>query len=135
MNPQTPSPDISKPGFRLTTCDGPRPPDSVLVKDPDFYKTFKTETGHDYVVCNFAGFMQQAQYLINVMIMLGVLVAILGLVYGGWLYVSGIPKNIEKAKSIFPKLAIGFILMITAWFIVSQIVSWLTGNNAYMGSG
>lgn len=110
--------DIKSSGFKLVVCDGPeglRPPGDL-----------------SYRACDFRGLMIQAQYLINVMIVLGVVAAILGFAWGGYLYITGTQGNIKKAKEIFPKLGIGFILMLTAWFIVYQILSWLTGNSSYL---
>jgi hypothetical protein len=78
--------------------------------------------------------MIEAQYLINVMIILGTLGALIGFAYAGYLYITGTQPNLAKAKGIFPKVFWGFILMLTAWFIVYQILSWLTGNAAtYLG--
>jgi hypothetical protein len=62
---------------------------------------------------------------------LGVLIAVGGLVYAGYLYITGIPGNISKAHDIFPSLAKGFIIMLAAWFIVYQILAWLIGKNGY----
>ncbi|MDE1975078.1 MAG: hypothetical protein KGI49_01010 [Patescibacteria group bacterium] len=108
--------------FHLVQCDGPELPagDPYLTSHPG------------YKPCNFKGIMDQIQFLINVMIILSVVAAIGGAAYAGFLYISGSQDNIKKAKSIFPKLAWGFILMLTAWFIVYQILSWLTGSAGFL---
>lgn len=107
--------NINDSGFHLVVCDGP--PD-----DP-----------HTTVPCDFQHLMIQAQYLINVMIVLGVLAAMIGFAYIGFLYVSGTQDSRSRAKSIFPKLFWGFIIMLVAWFAVFQILQWLTGNaSAYL---
>lgn len=75
--------------------------------------------------------MTEAQHLINIMIVLGILAAIAGLCYMGFLYISGTLPNRERAKEMFPKIFWGFIIMLTAWFVVYQILGWLTGNSAF----
>ncbi len=116
--------------FQLLQCDGPKLPSSMA----DYLAKFKAERGRDYRVCNFQGLMDQVQYLINAMIILGVVGAVVGFVYAGYLYITGIPSNISKAHAIFPKVFWGLILMLTAWFVVYQILEWLTGNaSAYLG--
>ncbi len=124
---QVPPVNLTSSSFRLTVCDGPPLPAGVSPP---------ANLGHIYVPCDFNGLMIQAQYLINVMIVVGVLAVMIGCAYAGYLYITGTQENIKRAKSIFPKLAIGFVLMLTAWFIVYQIMSWLTGNaSVYMGNG
>ncbi len=111
--------DINSPSFRLLICDGPPLP-----------------TGHPdnkpgYVPCDFKGLMQQIQHLINIALIAGILVAICALTYAGFLYISGQPENIKKARNIFPALFKGFIIMLLAWFIVYQLIFWLTGSNTF----
>ena len=118
------SENINSSGFRLTICDGPTIPKGGNVPTP-------TNLGHPYVPCDFTGLMMQVQHLINIAIILGVLVAIIGFCYMGYLYITGTEKNIGEAKKIFPYLFWGFIFMLTAWFIVYQILSWLTGGSGF----
>jgi hypothetical protein len=87
-------------------------------------------TKRDYVVCNFNGAMLQVQHLINIMMVIGVLVAIVMFSYAGGLYITGSKPNVDKAHKIFPKVFGGFIIMLSAWFIVYQILSWLTGPSS-----
>ncbi len=75
--------------------------------------------------------MKQVQHLIDIAMVLGVLAAIILFVYAGYLYITGIPGNIDKAKGIFPKVFWGFIIMLVAWFVVFQLLSWLTGNSGF----
>jgi hypothetical protein len=88
-------------------------------------------TNKDFVPCDFRGLMMQIQHLINIAMTAGVLIAIAGMMYAGFLYISGTPKNISQAHDIFPSLVKGFIIMLAAWFIVYQILAWLTGKNGY----
>ncbi len=132
LDPQVSNPNSSK--FRLAICDGPEQlnqakthmiPDGRggLKLDPPNWKP-----DPNFIPCNFKGVIIQAQHLINTMIVLGVFAAIIGFTYAGYLYITGVPGNINKAKDIFRKVAIGFIIMLIAWFMVYQILDWLTGN-------
>jgi hypothetical protein len=105
------------PDFKLTVCDGPTLPKSLQAQAPK-----------DYVPCDFTGLMLQAQFLINAMIIVGVLAAILSFTWAGWLLITGGPDKKNQAKDIFQKVGIGFIMMLTAWFIVYQILDWLVAN-------
>ncbi|MFA6432278.1 MAG: hypothetical protein WCV82_00440 [Candidatus Paceibacterota bacterium] len=119
---QVPEVNINDEGFKLVICDGPGGP--LAKSDPN------------YKVCDFQALMDQVQYLINVMIVLGVIGALVGFAYSGYLHITGVPGNITKAWGIFKKVAIGFVIMLTAWFVVYQILEWLTGNAAnYLGNG
>lgn len=44
--------------------------------------------------------------------------------YAGLLYMTGSPKNIGAAKEIFTSVGWGFIIMLTAWFLVVTAVNW-----------
>lgn len=105
------------PNFKLSVCDGP----TWVGTDP------KPE---GYVACDFNGLMSQAQFLINAMIILGVLAAIVSFSYAGLLYMSGEQGKISHAKDIFKKTGIGLIMMLTAWFIVYQLLDWLAAGSA-----
>ena len=102
--------DITKSNFQLSICDGPKP-----IGGGDSSKVY----------CDFNGLMLTVQRFINVGIALGVFVALGSFCYVGYLYMTGTPGNITKAKSILPKIFFGFIIMLTAWFAVYQLLSWL----------
>ena len=121
-NPAPTTVNISDPGFRLLICDGPVLPSNV--PEP-------TNLGHKYVPCDFNGLMLQVQHLINIAMVAGVIVAIGGFSYAGYLFITGTPANIGRAKEIFPKIGLGFVIMLSAWFIVYQLLAWLTGNNGF----
>ena len=111
--------------FQLSVCDGPTLPTQTLIDQA------KKDLGRDYRPCDFNAMMKLVQHLINIMMVLGVLVAIVMFVYAGTLFISGQKAKIDKARSIFPKVFTGFIIMLSAWFIVYQILSWLTDNTAF----
>jgi hypothetical protein len=116
-----------KGAFKLIVCDGP-----AALNDPS---THSKESGWkkdpNFVPCDFNGVMLQIQHLINIMMVLGVITTITSMSYMGYLFISGTESNRKKAKEIFPKLFWGFIIMLTAWFIVFQILAWLTGNSGF----
>lgn len=109
--------DITDRGFRLVVCDGPA--------------GANTNNDPNYVVCDFNAIMKQVQRLINVAMVAGVLVAIFGFIYAGLLMISGAPDKINHAKKIFRGVLIGFIIMLSAWFIVYQVLDWLTEEKGY----
>lgn len=116
----------NSPGFRIVVCDGP----TIPASQPQLLAARNSELGRPYVACDFNGMMKQVQHVINLAVVVGVLAAILGFVYAGALYMTGAEKNISKAKSIFPKVGGGFIIMLSAWFIVYQLLVWFTGENS-----
>ncbi|MES2216027.1 MAG: hypothetical protein V4481_01890 [Patescibacteria group bacterium] len=119
-------------GFRLTVCDGPTLPTPQMKQAAD--SELQAKYHRNYVPCDFNGVMLQVQHLINIAIILGVIMAILGFFYAGYLHITGTQENIKKARSIFPKILGGFILMLSGWFIVYQILSWLTGEGSGLGA-
>lgn len=124
--------DPTKRSFRIVICDGPRLPDSTSQEIINLKEEYKKDlNGKEYIPCDFKGLMLQIQHLINIMMVLGVFVAIGVFTWAGYLYITGIKANIDKAHTIFPKVFFGFIIMLSAWFIVYQILSWLTNNPGF----
>jgi hypothetical protein len=111
----TPSAEVNPndPGFNFIVCDGPRLP-----------PTYKNPPAN-YRVCDFNALMTQVQKLINIAMVAGVFVAIGGFCYMGYLFMTGKEDDRKKGKEIFPKIFIGFIIMLSAWFIVYQLLGWL----------
>lgn len=111
--------NINSSKFKLLICDGPSLPDNYPNKPAN------------YIPCDFKGLMMQIQHLINIAMVLGVISAILLTTWAGALYVSGQPKNIDQAHAIFQVVVKGFIIMLLAWFVVYQILEWLTGSKSF----
>lgn len=126
--------DPTKKDFRLVSCDGPdlsrlsttTRAQLIPTNEAEFIK--KYGHGFPYVPCDFNGAMGQIRHLINVLIIAGIFVAIIGFSIGGYFYTTGVPSNIERAKLTFRNVAIGLGVMLAAWFIVYQILSWLAAN-------
>ncbi len=126
--------------FKIVVCDGPAAlnsaaahqvanPDTTVggtIPDPNW-------RGPDpnFVACDFNGAIRQIQHLIDIAMVFGVFAAVILFTFAGYLYITGKPSNIERAHSIFPKVFWGFIIMLTAWFVVFQLLSWLTNNPGF----
>ncbi len=50
--------------------------------------------------------------------------------WAGLLYMTGMPKNISKAKSIFLTTVIGFTIMLVAWIGVRTIVDYIANGDS-----
>ena len=111
--------NLNDKGFNFIVCDGPKLPPNYPNK-PSGYRD-----------CDFYALMVQAQKLINIAMVVGVFVAIAGFCYMGYLFMTGKEDDRKKGIDIFPKIFFGFIIMLSAWFIVYQLLSWLTGNNGF----
>lgn len=128
------NPDISKyeninsTSFKLLICDGPP---ELVHYDPKNRVYSQGYTNPDFIPCYFRGLMLQIQHLINLAFVLAVLATIIGMIRAGYLYITGVPANLNKAHEIFKAVGIGFVLALCAWFIVYQILVWLTGSGSY----
>ena len=138
---QSSSEDPTKSGFKVTICDGPELPPvtsdyvaanarSLVLKAYGLNAQGLKADGSPYIPCNFNGMMMQVQHLINIGIVLGVFAAIALFTYAGYLLMTGREQDRNKAKSIFPKIMWGFVIMLSSWFIVYQILNWLTGSDS-----
>lgn len=109
---QAQAPRLDYSGF--VKCDG-------VVKGTEAYRQQK---------CNFAALIDTIIKAINWMFYISIPVAAVLFAYGGFLYMTGKSGNIETAKKIFASVAIGFIIMITAWIGVRQFVEWFVDPNS-----
>lgn len=133
--------DVTQPGFKIIICNGPAALNELPAhqvpdpNDPTGKKMIPFPTGwvkdQNFIACDFNGAMKQVQHLIDIAMVLGVLAAIVLFTYAGYLYITGTEGNIKKAKSIFPKVFFGFVIMLVAWFVVYQLLIWLTGNSGF----
>ncbi len=110
--------------FAQATKTAPPLDYSGFVKCDGVVKTGENaEPGRDRV-CDFAALMDTVIKAINWMFYIAIPVAVALFAYAGVLYMTGVPGNIGKAKKIFSSVAIGFIIMVTAWIAVRTAVSW-----------
>ena len=117
--------------FQLTVCDGPDISSLPQSVQQQLVQQAGKSSISQYHACNFNTAMIQIQHLIDIAMVLGVFAAIVLFTYAGFLMITGKEDDRKKAKDIFPKIFIGFIIMLSAWFIVYQILSWLTGNGIF----
>ncbi len=121
-------------GFQLTVCDGP----SLEGLDDSTAKALKGNITN-YIPCDFNGAMIQIQHLINIAMVLGVLAAIVGFSWAGFLLISmsitGKMDDRKKAVEIFRKVVTGFVIMLVSWFVVYQILDWVVKKDSSGSSG
>ena len=123
--------DITSPSFQFSVCDGPD-----LSKLPAGQMMTVTIKGVQQTVTtgqipSTYTPVDTVQHLINIGVVVGVFVALGSFIYIGFLYIQGTEGSRSKAKSIFPKIFFGFIIMLAAWFIVFQILSWLGASEGF----
>jgi hypothetical protein len=99
-------------GYGLVQCDGVLNPNEP----------------HRQQKCNFAYLVNSINYIIYRMIAISIPLATALFAYAGFLYISGEQDKIKQAKNIFINVAIGFIIMITAWFVVVTVVNWVVDS-------
>jgi len=121
--------DITSSNFSLVVCDGPAYPKSAggNPKVTTYDAKGNPSGTREYVVCDFYAAMHEVQHLINIMVILGVVASIAGFCYAGFLLIArgSEPGARSEASDVFMKVAKGFIIMLTAWFLVYQILAWL----------
>jgi len=75
--------------------------------------------------CGWPQLMELAQNIMTFLIAISIPLASIAFAWAGFLYITarGSQSAIDKAHSIFGKVAIGFIVVLTAWLIVWLITS------------
>ncbi len=85
-------------------------------------------------MCGYQDLVQLGKNILDFIVVLSIPIAAIGFSYAGYLYLTaGIEGegNLKKAKDIFTKIFIGFVLIISAWLIVYTITSTLLDENQY----
>ena len=77
--------------------------------------------------CKFSDFLILANRIINLAILISAALAAIAFAYAGFLYTTaaGSMEQIKKAHEVFKNVAIGFIIVLSAWLIVYTIVQTL----------
>ncbi len=78
--------------------------------------------------CDFVALINTAKGLINWAFMLSIPLIIGIMAYAGFLYMTGSEGNIKKAKGFIWNAIIGFVIMLSAWFIVTFVLNQLLTN-------
>lgn len=78
--------------------------------------------------CGWVEFIDLVNTLISWFIGLATIIATLLFIYAGFLYLTaqGNQSQAQQAMGIFTNVAIGFIIILIAWLIVSTVVTLLT---------
>lgn len=113
-------------GFKFLICDGP---EALKHFNPAKNTIDPSYTDLNFIPCNFQGIVLQIRHFINLMIIVGTMAVIVGFLYAGLLYISGEEKKIETAKKMLPTMIKGFVIMLGAWFIIYQILSWIASDS------
>ncbi|MFC1614969.1 hypothetical protein ACFL22_00195 [Patescibacteria group bacterium] len=76
------------------------------------------------VKCTFDMLVQLVQNIIEFIITASPFVAAVAFAYAGWMYITagGDTGQIKKAHGIFTSVAVGFIIILSAWLIVKAIL-------------
>ncbi len=89
---------------------------------PCGYTYTNTTTGERTLVnpCDFPDLLELGRRLITGWIMAAVIIGTMGFAYAGYLYITamGSEEKIKHAHSIFYKVVMGIVFMLSAWLIV-----------------
>ncbi|MEK9135305.1 MAG: hypothetical protein AAB451_03355 [Patescibacteria group bacterium] len=114
----------------------------IVELDKDGYTTALTGGKIDYVSCQFCHFFVMFGGIVNFLLLkIAIPAAILLLVIGGAMFTfsAGNPGTIKKGMDIMKSVAIGLVIMFTAWIVVSTVLtlvgvaSWTGLRNGWFG--
>jgi hypothetical protein len=85
------------------------------------------EPGNEEERCDYGKFIELIQNFLDWAILISGSLAAISFAYAGFLYLTGgaNPGTRQKAKDIFTKVLIGFVVVLSAWLIVHAIISGL----------
>ena len=88
---------------------------------------------NDGVSCGFSDLMKLVKNVLDFLLILSVPIAAAIIAYGGFLMITaaGDEGKIEKAKAMFWRVVVGFIVILCAWLIVRFITTALLNPNCY----
>ncbi len=88
--------------------------------------------GPDCTICHLG---QLAQNILNFLIYTGVVLCVFVIIWAGFLYLTdgGKTGKATKAKSMFFKVVVGLILMLSAWLIVDLIIRFMVNPSKLGG--
>lgn len=74
--------------------------------------------------CNYCHLFNLAQNIVQFLVAISVFIAVLLFVYAGFLFLTsgGNVAQIAKAKGIFGKVFIGFVIVLAAWLIIDVVM-------------
>jgi len=80
--------------------------------------------------CDINTLIDTGTHLIEWMFYISVPIMVALFAWAGILYMTGIQKNIDRAKDMFLKVALGFTIMLVAFVLINTLVGWI-GNNSF----
>ncbi len=81
------------------------------------------------ISCNFYNLIVIINQLINWAFTLSLPVVAGMFAYAGYLHISGSETDLKRSREIMKNAIIGFIIALTAWFIVTTLVDWIKNPN------
>lgn len=75
--------------------------------------------------CDFIALMGMVNSIVNWVFGISIPIAVASFAYSGFLYMTGEQGKMKQARGIMSNVAIGFIIMLCAWFIVSTLIKWV----------
>ncbi len=81
------------------------------------------------VKCNFYNLIVIVNQLINWAFTLSLPVVAGMFAYAGYLHISGSEADLKKSRAMMRNAIIGFIIALTAWFMVTTLVGWIKDPN------
>jgi hypothetical protein len=77
------------------------------------------------VKCNFYNLIVIINQLVNWAFTLSLPVVAGMFAYAGYLHITGSEENIKRSRKMMQNAIIGFIIALTAWFVVTTLVEWI----------
>jgi hypothetical protein len=92
-----------------------------------------TNIGDPTISCQFPHLILAAQNLIYDLVILATILTVVGFIYAGFKLITsgGNPGAKEAAKKVFTNILIGYIVILTAWLLVSTITKVLIKNTNF----
>ncbi|MEI6238343.1 MAG: pilin [bacterium] len=129
----------SDPGYTgIFVCDGSA---KVIVTEANKPWVEGTDSGQKYArnpdgtrgkpICNFTMIVTQIQFFLNWAFIIVMPIVLIVFMWAGLKMMSSNPSTRNSAKDMLLKVAIGFIVMCTAFVIVKLITSTLTGGDTF----
>lgn len=83
--------------------------------------------------CEFNDLVRLGGNLVDFAFYISIPLAAIAFTYAGFLFVTAVgnPGKLTKARTIFIDVAIGFIIVLSAWLLVSVVVNTLVGDSGF----
>ena len=101
------------------------------------FSSLISDKGVSATNCNLCDFATLIQNIINFLLAISTVIATGLFAYAGILFFSNAtnPAQIQKAKEIFGKVLIGFIIALTGYLVVQTLLNVLVNQSSYFSGG